>query len=119
MERVTGIGGLFFRARDPEALARWYQRHLGIDPAPRDMEMRPWRAEAGTLVFAPFEASTDYFPSDRAFMVNFRVAHLDRMLAQLGAAGIVASHEMSMEGIGRFARIHDPEGNPVELWEPA
>ncbi len=119
MERVTGIGGVFFRAKDPEALARWYEQHLGINPAPRDMDMQPWWAEAGVVVFAPFEATTDYFPADRAFMVNFRVASLDRMLAQLRAAGIDVSHEMAMDGIGRFARIHDPEGNPVELWEPA
>ena len=70
-------------------------------------------------VFAPFGADTDYFAADKTFMLNFRVADLDAMIAQLKSAGIEVSHESTMEGIGRFARIHDPEGNPIELWEPA
>lgn len=119
MERVTGIGGVFFRAKDPQALAAWYQEHLGINVAPTDMTMQPWISEGGVTVFSPFAADTDYFPADRAFMLNFRVPSLDRMLAQLKAAGIEVGEEVEMEGIGRFTRIHDPEGNPVELWEPA
>ena len=119
MERVTGIGGLFFRARDPQALAAWYEKHLGINPAPTDMTTPPWVNEAGVTVFAPFAEDTDYFPADRNFMMNFRVVSLDRMLAQLRAADIEIQREEAMEGIGRFARIHDPEGNPIELWEPA
>ena len=119
MERVTGIGGFFFRARDPKALALWYQQNLGVDPVPKDATLRPWHAAEGIVVFAPFANDTDYFPADRHFMLNFRVADLDRMLGQLRAAGIAVSHEMTMDGIGRFARIHDPEGNPIELWEPA
>lgn len=119
MEKVLGLGGFFFRARDPAALAEWYDRILGIAPAPQDTETLPWRQEAGFTVFAPFDAATDYFgdPS-RPFMLNFRVADMDAMLTQLRAAGIAASHEMTMDGIGRFARIHDPEGNPIELWQP-
>ena len=70
-------------------------------------------------VFAPFSADTDYFPADRRFMINFRVADLDGLLADLAAAGIEATRREEMAGIGRFARITDPEGNPVELWEPA
>lgn len=81
--------------------------------------MAPWRSAEGVVVFAPFPADTDYFAPDRAFMLNFRVADLAAMLAQLRQAGIAVSHEVTMEGIGRFARIHDPEGNPIELWEPA
>ncbi|MCV2872252.1 VOC family protein [Defluviimonas sp. WL0050] len=119
MERVTGIGGVFFRVRDPDALKTWYSDHLGINPAPTDMEMQPWRSDEGVVVFAPFSADTDYFPVEKAFMLNFRVADLDRMLTQLCDADIAVSHEMTMEGIGRFARIHDPEGNPIELWQPA
>lgn len=118
MERVTGIGGVFFRARDPEALAAWYARHLGIDRVPTDMATQPWQTGAGSTVFAPFSADSDYFAGDRAFMLNFRVADLDRMLGQLRAAGIDVSREMAMDGLGRFARIHDPEGNPIELWQP-
>lgn len=119
MAKVVGIGGIFFRARDPEALAVWYDTHLGIAPAPTDVETSPWRTTEGVVVFAPFASDTDYFPADRPFMLNFRTDDLDGLLAELRAAGIAVSHELAMDGIGRFARIHDPEGNPVELWEPA
>ncbi len=118
MEKVTGIGGIFFRAKDPGGLAKWYEEMLGINGAPTDMESVPWVSQEGITVFAPFGADTDYFPADRAFMLNFRVADLDAMLAQLRGANIDVALEQTMEGIGRFARIHDPEGNPVELWEP-
>ena len=119
METVQGIGGVFFRAKDPAALTAWYKTHLGINPAPTDMEMQPWVASEGVTVFAPFGDDTDYFEGDKSFMLNFRVADLDAMLAQIRAADIDISHEMTMDGVGRFARIHDPEGNPIELWEPA
>ena len=118
MEKVQGIGGLFFRARDPQALAEWYQTHLGINPAPTDMTTPPWVSSEGVTVFAPFSQDTDYFPAENTFMLNFRVSSLDRMLAQLRAADIAIEREEAMDGIGRFARIHDPEGNPIELWEP-
>jgi len=116
--KVTGIGGVFFRARDPKALAAWYDTHLGINPAPTDMDTPVWMQAAGPTVFAPFAADTDYFAADRPFMLNFRVSDLDAMLTGLRAAGIEVSHEQEMEGIGRFARVHDPEGNPIELWQP-
>ncbi len=119
MEKVDGIGGLFFRAKDPKALANWYETHLGINPAPTTMEMIPWTSGEGVTVFAPFDHNTDYFPADRQVMFNFRVRDLDKMLAQLKDAKIEISHEHDMEGVGRFARIHDPEGNPIELWEPS
>lgn len=118
MANVAGIGGFFFRAQDPAALAAWYETHLGINPAPTDMDTQPWTQAAGPTVFAPFAADTDYFAQDRQFMLNFRVSDLDALLVQLKAAGIAVSHEQEMEGIGRFARIHDPEGNPIELWQP-
>ena len=119
MEKVVGIGGVFFRAKEPKALAEWYQMHLGINLAPTDMAMQPWISTEGVTVFAPFADDTDYFPPDRSFMLNFRVRDLDAMLKQLRAAGIEVTREESMDGLGRFARIHDPEGHPVELWEPA
>lgn len=119
MQSVQGIGGFFFRARDPERLAQWYRDHLGIEPAPTNMEAAPWMTEAGVTVFSPFKADTDYFDADRTFMVNFRVADLEAMTAQLKSADIAISHEIEMDGIGRFCRIQDPEGNPIELWEPA
>lgn len=118
MQKVQGFGGFFFRARDPEGLASWYRDNLGIDPAPTNMDMTPWRSEAGVTVFSPFAADTDYFASDKTFMLNFRVADLDAMIAQLTSAGIEVGDKSEMEGIGCFARIHDPEGNAIELWEP-
>ena len=118
MEKVEGIGGVFFRSKDPKALAQWYQTHLGINLAPTDMNMAPWMSKEGVTVFAPFADDTDYFPRNHGFMLNFRVRDLDAMLAQLRAAGVEVTREEAMDGIGRFARIHDPEGNPLELWEP-
>ena len=118
MQSVQGFGGFFFRAKNPDRLAKWYQDHLGINPAPTNMEMEPWVTESGVTVFSPFDANTDYFAADKTFMLNFRVADLDAMVAQLKSAGIEVSHESEMEGIGRFARIYDPEGNALELWEP-
>ena len=108
-QKVQGVGGIFFRAENPEGLARWYEEHLGINPAPTDMEMAPWKTESGVTVFSPFAADTDYFAADKTFMLNFRVADLGMMITQLRSAGIKVSHESEMEGIGRFARIHDPK----------
>lgn len=120
MEKVLGIGGLFFRSSDPERLARWYSEHLGIDPVPGDYETPAWQQEAGTTVFAPFPADTDYFGDPaRQWMVNFRVRDLDAMISQLEKAGIEVTLHPEALPIGRFARLNDPEGNPVELWEPA
>jgi predicted enzyme related to lactoylglutathione lyase len=119
-ERVLGIGGLFFRSRDPKALAEWYERHLGIDPTPTDYQHSVWRQAAGPTVFAPFPMDTDYFGSpQQAWMVNFRVRNLDAMAAQLRASGIPVKIDPEMYPNGRFTRLHDSEGNPIELWEPA
>ena len=119
MERVRGIGGVFFRAKDPEALGEWYAKNLGVPRAPTDMETPPWVSDGGVTVFAPFSEATDYFPASQQVMINFRVDDLDAMLAQLRSAGTEPFNEQTMEGIGRFAHIHDPGGNAVELWEPA
>jgi glyoxylase I family protein len=111
---VTGIGGLFFRAHDPAALSAWYARHLGVGG-----EHGVWAQQAGPTVFAPFPADSDYFPADRQWMLNLRVEGLNDLVATLTAVGIEVERraEWDMPGVGRFARIHDPEGNPVELWE--
>jgi predicted enzyme related to lactoylglutathione lyase len=110
---VEGIGGFFFRAADPDALALWYHTHLGI-------EGLNWQQHAGPTVFAPFEANTDYFAADHSWMLNLRVSGLDGLLADLRAAGIavITKPEWDTPQTGRFARIHDPEGNAIELWEP-
>ena len=119
MERVTGIGGLFFRSKDPKALQDWYQTHLGVAAPPPDYDQKPWWQEAGPTVFAPFEETTEYFgPSEQTWMVNFRVHDLDGMVAQLRAGGIEVTIDPEKYPNGRFARLYDPEGNPVELWEP-
>lgn len=120
MEKVTGIGGLFFRAKDPAALARWYEEHLGVTLTPSSYEGLPWRQEAGPTAFSPFPEGSDYFgDSKQVWMVNFRVRDLDMMIAQLRAAGMVVDVDPQQYPNGRFARLHDPEGNPIELWEPA
>jgi len=119
MERVLGIGGVFFRARDPKALAAWYEQHLGITKVPESEAQEPWRQEAGVTAFAPFSQTSKYFGRDeQQWMFNFRVRDLDAMAAQLRAAGIEVEINPEAYPIGRFARIHDPEGNPIELWEP-
>jgi glyoxylase I family protein len=119
-ERVQGIGGFFFRSRDPKALTEWYQRHFGIDPTPTDYKQSVWQQAAGPTVFAPFPMDTKYFGSPQlAWMINFRVRNLDAMVAQLRASSIEVKIDPEKTPIGRFARLHDPDGNPVELWEPA
>ena len=119
MEKVNGIGGLFFRAKEPAALARWYQENLGVELVPADYGQEPWQQEAGPTVFAPFPADTDYFGNaEKQWMLNFRVRDLDAMVAQLRAAGVEVAVDPEVYPNGRFARLHDPEGNPVELWEP-
>jgi glyoxylase I family protein len=115
MEKVTGIGGFFFRSKDPEGLAKWYLEHLGLGSG----GPKPWAQEAGPTVFAPFQQDSSYFPAERGWMLNLRVADRDAMAAQLRAAGIEVIIKPEEDGpYGLFARIHDPEGNPIELWQP-
>lgn len=113
---VTGIGGLFFRSRDPDARTAWYREHLGIEAGHAGI----WQQQAGMTVFAPFPADTDYFAADQSFMLNLRVTELDALAAKLEAAGIAVERrpEWDATDYGSFARIHDPEGLPIELWEP-
>lgn len=116
MAKVLGIGGLFFRAEDPDALAKWYSETLGAD-----FSAGAWSQEAGPTVFAPFSRDTGYFGRpEQQWMVNFRVEGLDALVRRLEAAGIAVERREEWDSeVGRFARIHDPEGNPIELWEPA
>jgi len=120
MEKVTGIGGLFFRAHDPAALSHWYNDHLGVAMTPANYDEPPWYQEAGPTALGPFPETTEYFgPLTQVWMVNFRVRDLDAMIAQLRAAGIPVKPDPETYPNGRFARLHDPEGNPIELWQPA
>jgi len=119
-ERVLGIGGLFFRSRDPKKLAQWYEDNLGVDPVPTAAGQSAWKQTAGPTAFAPFPAASGYFGSiQQVWMVNFRVRNLDAMVAQLQKASIEVKVDPEKYPNGRFARLHDPEGNPIELWEPA
>ncbi len=119
-ERVLGIGGVFFRSRNPKELADWYERNLGIDPTPTDTKHDVWQQAAGPTSFTPFPDDTRYFGNpQQGWMINFRVRNLDAMVAQLRAADISVKVDAESYSIGRFARLHDPEGNPIELWEPA
>ena len=114
MEKVTGIGGVFFKADDAETLRRWYQENLGIDVDPA------WGgAMLGETVWTIFKSSSKHFdPSRKPYMINYRVSNLDAMLAQLRAAGAKVDDKVDDTEFGRFAWVMDPEGNRIELWEP-
>lgn len=122
---VLGMGGLFFRAKDPDALNAWYRDNLGVGAGCNatgegEADEWTWTVQGGPMVFAPFKDDTDYFAADKAFMINLRVSDLDSLLEQLHAAGIevITTEDWDSSGMGKFARIHDPEGNAIELWEP-
>ena len=114
---VTGIGGFFFRSKNTKALADWYLTHLGVG-APENVWI--WNQQAGPTVFQPFKADSDYFPAEQQTMLNLRVDDLDAVLAPFHAAddAVITKEEWNDPTTGRFARVHDPEGNPIELWEP-
>lgn len=120
MERVTGLGGVFFRAEDPEALADWYATHLGVDPVPTEYGARSWWQQAGPTVFAPMPADAPHVRAPgHGWAVNFRVVDLAAMVAQLREAGVEVEVDPETYPNGTFADLHDPEGNPVQLWQPA
>ena len=124
-ERVTGIGGVFIKAKDPKALGTWYREKLGIAmPGGAPFGKFDWR-EAGepgrpaSTAWALFKSDSTYFaPSPSSFMIDYRVRNLDRMLAQLKALGVSVEGKVQEDANGKFAWIMDPEGNKVELWEP-
>jgi predicted enzyme related to lactoylglutathione lyase len=120
MERVRGIGGVFFRARDPAALAQWYRDHLGV-PVAEDQTYASFESgEAGEqTAWSVFPTQTEYFgPGSAGLMVNYRVGDLDAMLAQLRKAGVEVIERTEEYDFGRFGWAVDPEGNRFELWEP-
>ncbi|MBA3723604.1 MAG: VOC family protein [Candidatus Levybacteria bacterium] len=116
MQKISGFGGYFFRAKDPEGLSKWYEKNFGIN-AMNSTEI--WMQQAGPTVFAPFPQDTDYFASPlQQAMVNFRVNDLDAMLEQLKTNGVRIDEERIEDSVGKFASVYDPEGNKIELWEP-
>jgi catechol 2,3-dioxygenase-like lactoylglutathione lyase family enzyme len=118
MERVTGIGGIFFKSPDPKALTAWYQQHLGVEPGWECGAQFKWDGP-GSTIWSPFMAETTYFAPSRApFMINFRVANLARMLEQLRAGGVEVDAKTDESEYGKFGWCMDPDGNRVELWEP-
>jgi len=127
MKHITGIGGIFFKANDPEKLGEWYRKHLGLEveefggvvfrEEQASTELSP-RRQAYTT-WSPFASDTDYFaPSEKPFMINFRVADLDALLAQLREAGVKVDEKTEKSEFGYFGWAMDPEGNRIELWEP-
>ena len=125
MKRVTGIGGIYFKSREPQGLKEWYSRHLGIECMPTNGAIFSWRdanepEQIGYTIWSPFRADTTYFdPSSAPFMINYRVDNLDALLAELRKEGVTVDDSIEEIEFGRFAWIMDPEGNRVELWEPA
>jgi len=113
---VTGIGGFFFRAQDPNALSAWYADNLGVGGGKWGL----WDQQAGKTVFSPFDAASEQIPADKVWRINFRVEGLDELLATLRSKGIevITNPDWDAPGVGRFARLHDPEGNMIELWQP-
>jgi len=120
VERVLGVGGVFFKARDPQALAAWYCEHLGVPvEAGQTHGMFTASVLGEQTVWSAFPADTAYFGAERSlFMVNYRVRDLDAMLAQLRAAGARVEDRVEEYDYGRFGWASDPEGNRFELWEP-
>ncbi len=123
--QVLGIGGVFLRSADPVRLAAWYRIHLGFTATatvePPEDGNYVWMQEAGPTVFSIFPTDDDYWPEERQVMLNLRVSGIEALTERLQLAGIevITKPEWNMPGVGRFARIHDPDGNPIELWEPA
>jgi len=121
--RVTGIGGIFFKAKDPTALKAWYSKNLGIRVGSFGSNFE-WHqgmdsTKKGFTIWAPFKETTQYFlPSEKQFMINYRVEGLDQLLVQLKAAGILPADSLQKTNYGNFIHLMDPEGNKIELWEP-
>jgi predicted enzyme related to lactoylglutathione lyase len=125
MKHVLGIGGIFFKAQDPEKLAAWYRDHLGLEVEEyggvtfREGANKALPARQAYTVWSPFPSDTDYFaPSTKSFMINFRVADLDVLLAKLRAEGVTVDERSERSEFGYFGWAMDPEGNRIELWEP-
>lgn len=123
MKRVTGIGGVFFKAKDPQALGEWYRKHLGIEVEAWGGAAFRWKGPGnpegvGTTVWSPFKADTSYFsPSSAPFMINYRVDDLHAVLAVLREEGVDVDDKVEESEFGKFGWVMDPEGNKLELWQ--
>lgn len=121
--RVTGVGGIFFKAKDPAALKAWYEKNLGMRMVESGTNFE-WHqgmdsTKKGFTLWAPFKETTKYFqPSDKQFMINYRVEGLAQLLVNLKAAGILPTDSVEKVSYGSFVHLMDPEGNKIELWEP-
>jgi len=124
MKRVTGIGGVFFKSKDPKALGAWYKTHLGINQEEWGGTVFQWKGTdnpegVGTTVWSPFAAETNYFaPSTAPFMINYRVEDLHALLAVLRAEGVQVDEKVEESEYGKFGWVMDPDGNKLELWQP-
>lgn len=119
MAKVIGLGGIFFRSRDPGALRDWYAKHLGIAMSDYGASFAEDAARPGSTLWAPFGPETNYFaPSTKEFMLNFRVDDLDALLARLRTDGVEVDPNVHEDENGRFGWIMDPEGTRIELWQP-
>ena len=123
MKKVTGIGGIFFKCKDPKQIKTWYATHLGINTDPYGATFE-WREAAdpgqkGTTQWSPFAETTKYFePSSKDFMINYRVENLEALVEQLKKEGVTIVDSIESYDYGKFIHIMDPEGNKIELWEP-
>jgi len=123
MKKVTGIGGIFFKAKDPKMMSAWYKENLGLNTndygATFEWYEEPDSTKKASTQWAPFGESTKYFaPSEKDFMINYRVANLEALVEELKKADVTILDEMETYDYGKFIHILDPEGNKVELWEP-
>lgn len=119
-QEALGIGGLFVRAADPAALSAWYEKHLGINPVPTSYDDTPWVQQEGPTIFSPMpDIAEGMLPEGKSWMLNLRVADIEAFVAQLLADGVAVELDPQTYPNGRFATLADPEGNPIQLWEPA
>lgn len=124
MKKVTGIGGIFFKSQDPSAINEWYKKHLGFETTPYGTSFE-WRdlndsSKKGLTQWNSFPGNTDYFaPSDKQFMINYRVDDLEALVAELRRENVTILDDIAVYEYGKFVHILDPEGNKIELWEPA
>ena len=123
MKRVTSLGGIFFKCKDPDKVKEWYSKHLGFDTDKYGTTFE-WRqsdeqTKKGFTVWSPFNQDTKYFePSSKEFMINYRVENLEQLIVELKKEGVTVLDEIEVYDYGKFVHILDLEGNKIELWEP-